>query len=109
MAQSLFKLGGRISWWPPIFQRCGQLKPPVSLEVMFGFRWTTNSIRQLQPFGRHFALNGASFLILDYGHHFQAMRRETRVFFVFFVFWVGHNFLPATPAEATLQALTAWI
>jgi hypothetical protein len=50
-----------------------------------------NSVRQLQPFGRHFALNGPSLLIPCDGHHFQTMRGETRVFFVFIFFRDGHN------------------
>jgi hypothetical protein len=39
-----------------------------------------NSIRQLQPLRRHFALNSAAFLICHRRHDFQTMRGVTNEF-----------------------------
>jgi len=51
-------------------------------------------IRQLQPFGCHFAVDRANVLILCNGHHIQAMRRVTHIFFVPVILRNYHNSSP---------------
>jgi hypothetical protein len=54
---------------------------------------TQSSLRELNPFGRHFALNGPIFLIWNLRHHLQTMLGVMRVLFVFVVLGSFHDVL----------------
>jgi hypothetical protein len=55
-------------------------------------RRPSKSISESQPFGCHFALNGARTLIVCNCRLVQTMRRVTRVLLVLFLFWDRHDF-----------------
>jgi hypothetical protein len=70
----------------------------------FWLLWMDNSIRQSQPFGRHFALNGAIFLIRYRRHQFQTMCSVTGVFLVLVIFPKCHVISPPDSYGPTYRA-----
>ena len=62
-----------------------------SMIVLVSLQRVQNSIRELQPFGRHFAINRTRFLIFGCRYHIQTMRSVTRIFFVLVTLGFGHD------------------